>query len=89
MHIPVVVFLNSNLFKPKYFKINVCRCPVSGLKGFFFTNNFLIIENKVSKAGYHKKFTAKIGETYGELLINDITNTDIKIDKIYIPESPK
>ena len=33
------------------------------LMGFFFENNFLIIENKFSKAGYHNKLMATIGET--------------------------
>ena len=36
---------------------------MSGLDGYFFAINFLIIENKFSKQGYHKSKIIKNGDT--------------------------
>ena len=55
----------------------------------FLSFSFLIIEKRVSKAGYHKKLTAKEGDTYEELFTKSITINEIEIAKTYIPESPK
>ena len=56
---------------------------VSGLKGFFFLENFLIIENRVSIAGYHKKLTAMNGHKYSDLFTKVIINMEKAIARIY------
>ena len=56
----------------------MCICIESGKKGLILNFILRIIENRVSKAGYQKIFTAKIGDTKCDLLINEI----IKIDEI-------
>ena len=65
------------------------RWSKSGLSGLkFLENNLLKIENKFSKAGYHKNNTIKYGETFWFkwkwIKINPIIN-----DNKYEPPSPK
>ena len=43
---------------------NWCKWLLSGWMGDFLIKSFLIIENKVSKAGYHKSNTIKNGDKY-------------------------
>ena len=86
---PDIVFFILIFRDAKNFKNNVCKCLVSGWNGFFLSFSFLIIEKRVSKAGYHKKLTARKGDTYEELFTKSITINEIEIAKTYIPESPK
>tara|TARA_B100001123_G_C14523045_1_gene715045 strand:+ start:347 stop:499 length:153 start_codon:yes stop_codon:yes gene_type:complete len=48
---------------------------MSGSIGENLTLSFLSIENKISKAGYHKRFTIKYGENSG-LFLNKIINVN-------------
>ena len=50
-------------------------------KRIFFLENFLIIENRVSIAGYHKKLTAMNGDKYSDLFTKVIINMEKAIDK--------
>jgi hypothetical protein len=62
---------------------------LSGIDGLILKNNFLIIENKFSKAGYHNNKTIKIGDI--NLLLFVILIKKIPTIKLIKkePESPK
>ena len=84
-------YLDINFFL--FFFINLnnswCKCPLSGWKGFFLNNFFLIIENKFSKAGYHNSNVIKYGDKYKLSLCVWIKKLH-KINAIrYAPESPR
>jgi hypothetical protein len=62
---------------------------LSGIDGLILKNNFLIIENKFSKAGYHNNKTIKIGDINLLLFVIFIKKIPtIKLIKKE-PESPK
>ena len=69
--------------------INWCKCLKSALSADFFNFNFLIIENRFSKAGYHSIKTTKNGET--KLLSSEklIRFTPQKKLTKYAPPSPE
>ena len=57
INIILLKLLESMIDKPSFFftkkKTSWCKCLLSGLRGENFLFNFLKIENKFSKHGYH------------------------------------
>tara|TARA_B100001540_G_scaffold278894_1_gene267338 strand:+ start:316 stop:570 length:255 start_codon:yes stop_codon:yes gene_type:complete len=63
--IPLKELLNLMFFIFLFINLNKkwCKCSLSGyVEKLFLTNFLLIIENKFSKAGYHKSKHMKYGE---------------------------
>ena len=61
-------FLLILYFILKYTKTSWCKCLLSGFSGDRFKLNFLKIENKFSKQGYHNKSAIKKGDMLLSLL---------------------
>ena len=57
--------------------------------GEYFTFNFLIKENNISKDGYHNRLTIKKGDKFLFSEYNLINKNPTNADNKYIPPSPK
>ena len=77
--------LNTFLIKKK---TSWCKCLLSGFKGENFLLNFLMMEKRFSKQGYHINEIKKYGEILGLLMCElIIMNPRKKLNK-YAPLSP-
>ena len=84
--------LDSMTDKPSFFlikkKTSWCKCLLSGFRGESFLFNFLKIENKFSKQGYHINDIQKYGETSALLTCELIMVKPKKKPSKYAPLSP-
>mgnify|MGYP004067389353 CR=1 FL=1 len=71
-------FLNLSFFSIK--KNNKWwKWLLSGLNGDFLKLNFRIIENKISKGGYHKRSAIKYGDIIGKFKLTEIRKYPVNI----------
>ena len=82
------LYLNLNNLLLIFLYTKWCKCKLSGFEILVLVFNFLMIENKFSKAGYQSKLSINIGEI-SKLLFDKFIAKYPKINpKKYAPESP-